>query len=202
LVQQTFILAIIVIVEEAQFMTANLEFLKKYGCNIIYAIYKTGSSGLVTNPKDEDYMVIVDEVPHGFARVHIRYANQDYFIWSKDEAVKLYNTKDSEFICKDYIFVTYTMQEFNLVFGNHVVDKNLLQIKEDWFKIVNDIYMSVFKKFNGKHLWYVKIPMMMIENNSLELTQAMYDYCQRSHDYLQNADEFEELKHQLEQKAI
>ncbi len=180
----------------------NIDFLKKYGCDVIYAIYKTGSNGLVSNPKDEDYLVIVDEVPHGFSRVHIRYGNADYFIWSKEQVLEIYNRNNSEYVSRDYMYLTYTLQPFNLIYGNNVVDKTILDIKDDWLKIVSEIYLDVFRSFNGKHLWYVKIPLMMIKNNSVSLTQEMYDYCQKSHDYLQTPDDYLALHEEIKQTAL
>lgn len=158
---------------------------EKYGDLGIFSIYKTGSQLICNNCNDYDYKIIVEnnecDVRSFFNGKH----RINVIIYSKEYYEKLLNF---EIITRHTIYLIENLfKPNNTIYGDRTNEIKLLENADKYKQCV----IQNFNKFIAnekslvcnKHLWWIIWSLMMIENNSYEITDEMLDIANKCHNY-------------------
>lgn len=162
----------------------------------IKGIFRTGGSLLLDGCKDEDYIIVytkTDNFNSDFFHLFDKENKVDYFGYSTE----LFNQL-STFSLENPVAINQLRQVFmiSILISEHIKNDSLtfdLLGQGDKFKeaariacelsyINPNVYWAGHEDYCQKHLWYVIIGLMFIENNSYEVTPEMKEIVQKCHD--------------------
>lgn len=156
----------------------------KYGNLTIESINKTGSQLITTQSNDMDFRVIVSEDIQ-MKKIYDPITKINIFIHSKKE---FQNMCDFNVPINTKFFAYMLDQTFRKYGENNLLGENTCKFKllenaekykqmvEEKVRIYTRTNTSLVKRgICHKHLWWIILALMMIENNSLDITDEMLE---------------------------
>ena len=162
----------------------------KYGDLTIESINKTGSQLVSDNPNDLDFRVIVSE-DISMKKIYDADTKINIFIHSKKEFQDMcdfnvpLNTRYFVYMI-DQVFRKY---DNNNILGDSVCNFKLLENAEKYKTMIEE-KAKIHTRSNTslvdrgvchKHLWWIILGLMMIDNNSMEITNEMKEIALKCH---------------------
>lgn len=162
----------------------------KYGNLTIESINKAGSQLITTQPNDFDFRVVVSE-DIKMKNLYDVNTKINLFIYSKKEFQSMCEL-DAPINTNWYIFIVdqlFRKYSDNNLYGSNDTVLKILEKPEKYKQIVEE-KVRIYTRTNTslvergichKHLWWIILPLMMIENNSLEITNEMREIALKCH---------------------
>jgi hypothetical protein len=174
-------------------------------------IFKTGSFAFIDDYNDYDFLVIMNQDEVEKKRIEFSYENKNVHIFIEthhdllDTISYKKNTRLSTFI------LLFIKHELTLIEGVWDENFNFLETQSEYLEyIAKNLdtafykkYSFVFYKENGeaytvpKTFFWIYIPILMIKNNSIQITKEMIEIIQDSRDMNLSADLKEEVREVL-----
>lgn len=163
----------------------------------IMGIFRTGGSLLLDNCKDEDYIIIYNKTNtfrQDYFNIKDREQNIDYFGYSMELfnelstfSLELYTPSINRFRQMFLIsmFISENIKNEGLTFDLIGQSEKFKQAAKDAcdLSFINpNVTWEGHEDYCQKHLWYVILGLMFIENNSYEMTPEMKEIVQKCHD--------------------
>ena len=162
----------------------------KYGDLTIESINRTGSQLISNEPGDIDFRVVVSE-DVSTKSLYDPITKINLFVHSKKE---FQNMCDLNVPINARLFAYIVDQTFrkygdNNILGDSECKFKLLEYPEKYKEIVEE-KVRIYTRTNTslvergichKHLWWIILPLMMIENNSLDITDEMREIALKCH---------------------
>ena len=162
----------------------------KYEQLNIISIYKIGSQCFCENCKDKDYKVIVDNAQKDRMIIYDKENDLDILIYSKEYFEKTINfeitTRETLFIINDIFKPTQT------IYGDNSLNFKLLENADKYKNYLRERLLPFFSKnaswqnhknVCAKKFWCAIWGLMIIENNSYEITDEMLEIANKCHNY-------------------
>lgn len=160
----------------------------KFGNLDIVSIYKTGSQLICDICNDYDYKVIVKELDKDVKSCYDVDTKLNLIIYKED-----YYNKLCEFEIVDrhtaYI-IDNVFKPNNTIYGDNSFNLKLLENADKFKAFARDKMRMILDKHYSwkgkgqccnKHYWWYILTLMMIENNSYEITEQMLDIANKCH---------------------
>ena len=169
----------------------ELELELKLPKDSIKCIFKTGSSMLLTNNRDEDYIIVYSPTESHNENFRFTYRGKtDYFIYSEDAYREILNFNIGPSYCSNIAVISLVickpiLNELNLqldLFNNVEKYKDTLRYACEISLLNTNVIWEGHENYCSKNLWFVILGLMMIENNSYEVTPEMKEIAQKCHD--------------------
>lgn len=156
----------------------------------IISVFQTGSGLFCTNCKDLDYNVIIENNTSPF-KIWDSETKTDYFVESfKDRQNRLQFESGSRY--KVQYVIDECFKVTTTIYGDNSINIDLLDNVSKYKKVVKEELIKgclhpnvVWKdsdKYCHKHLWWVILGLLFIENKSYEVTDEMKNIIQKCHD--------------------
>lgn len=157
---------------------------KKYGNLNIISIYKTGSQLICENCNDYDYKIIVENNEENVRSFFNGKHRINVIIYSKEYYEKLLNF---EIIARHTIYLIENLfKPDSVIYGDDTNKIKLLENSENYRQCIKQnlhkFISSASSTVCNKHLWWIIWGLMMLENNSYEITDEMLNLAKDCHD--------------------
>lgn len=156
----------------------------------IVSIFRTGSSLFCENCKDFDFNVIVKENIPSF-KIYDKETRTDYFIESEQNRNNRLNCILSLSFPIRYI-IDECFKKTSTIYGDNSINIDLINNANKYKQAVKqelargcfhpNVNWKDSEKYCHKHLWWVILGLMFIENKSYEVTYEMRNIIQKCHD--------------------
>ena len=162
----------------------------KYGNLTIESINKTGSQLITTQYNDLDFRVIVSEDIQ-MKKIYDPITKINIFIHSKKEFQNMcdFNVPINAKFFAYMLDQTFRKYEENNLLGESTCKFKLLENAEKYKQMVEE-KVRIYTRTNTslvkrgichKRLWWIILALMMIENNSLDITDEMLEIANKCH---------------------
>ena len=156
----------------------------------IISVFQTGSGLFCTNYKDLDYNVIIENNASPF-KIWDSETKTDYFVSSKTTRDKQLNfemdtDKKIQYVIDECFKTTST------IYGDSSINIDLINNSYKYKQAVKhelargclhpNVGWENSDKYCHKHLWWVILGLLFIENKSYEVTDEMKNIIQKCHD--------------------